>query len=289
MLPLRCPNGVGCSCVVDGPVGARCAGHDKPPATRHGAKDATTDRARIRRWWSRRRWNLGVATGGGVLVLDIDPRHAGDVALDTLEAAHGCLPRGVVACAKSGGSTCGSATTPLAVASRAARGRSGRASTCAEGGLVVAPPPVHASGRTYGWELSSDPEDVALDDAPACPLGASARGAEAGRGRRVGERARGVAVSWPAGELIPTEERNAALYRCACLLRAAGLDAGALLAALLDENQARCVPPLAEDEVEKIAANAARHSPGLSRGFQAQRSRGEHAAELAARFGRRSA
>lgn len=70
-------------------------------------------------------------------------------------------------------------------------------------------------------------------------------------------------------------------------MRAAGLDAGALLAALLDENQARCAPPLAEDEVEKIAANAARHPPGLSRGFQAQRSRGERAAELATRFGRR--
>src|SRR5690606_29130271 len=37
----------------------------------------------------------------------------------------------------------------------------------ADGGYVIAPPSRHASGRTYAWEVSSDPEDVQVAEAPA--------------------------------------------------------------------------------------------------------------------------
>src|SRR5215475_8598523 len=54
---------------------------------------ATTDEATVRRWWQT--WptaDIGIATGGGLLVLDVDPRHHGDASLAELERAHGPLP-----------------------------------------------------------------------------------------------------------------------------------------------------------------------------------------------------
>ena len=53
-----------------------CKVTDKSPHTKHGFKDATTDPARIKRWWSR--WPdalIGVPTGGKFVVVDVDLQH----------------------------------------------------------------------------------------------------------------------------------------------------------------------------------------------------------------------
>lgn len=47
----------------------------------HGVYDATTDVETIGEWWAR--WpaaNIGLAIGGDLVVLDVDPRHGGDLA-----------------------------------------------------------------------------------------------------------------------------------------------------------------------------------------------------------------
>jgi hypothetical protein len=50
-----------------------CRTAGKTPLTKHGFKDATTDEATIREWWKRRPdANIGIATGGGLMVLDVD-------------------------------------------------------------------------------------------------------------------------------------------------------------------------------------------------------------------------
>jgi hypothetical protein len=50
----------------------------KKPATRHGLKDATTDRDTIAAWWDAHpQHNIGLPTGGLFDVVDIDPRHGG--------------------------------------------------------------------------------------------------------------------------------------------------------------------------------------------------------------------
>lgn len=52
-----------------------CIVGDKPPATSHGVKDATTDKAQIKQWWEANpAFNIGIATGNpsGLLVIDID-------------------------------------------------------------------------------------------------------------------------------------------------------------------------------------------------------------------------
>lgn len=66
---------------------------EKPPLTPHGLKDATTDPARIREWWSQ--WpdaNVAIATGPAskLLVVDIDtdPKKSinGFASMETLQA-----------------------------------------------------------------------------------------------------------------------------------------------------------------------------------------------------------
>ena len=82
-----------CGC----PSGLRCrhpAKHPLGSLARNGRNDATIDEAKIRDWWTV--WpnaNISIATGNGLVVVDIDPRHGGDVTLAELEATHGKLPQ----------------------------------------------------------------------------------------------------------------------------------------------------------------------------------------------------
>src|SRR5262249_42561498 len=59
----------------------------------HGFKEATTDEATIRAWWTRFP-NANIATPTGVWcdVVDVDPRNGGDTTLLELERQHGRLP-----------------------------------------------------------------------------------------------------------------------------------------------------------------------------------------------------
>src|SRR5699024_6643936 len=68
----------------------------KTPATPHGCKDATTDPARIAEWWGGSTYNVAIATGNGIVVLDVDADHErgkfGDETLEALEQQYGKLP-----------------------------------------------------------------------------------------------------------------------------------------------------------------------------------------------------
>src|SRR5689334_20283986 len=53
---------------------------DKRPLTKHGFKEATSQEAQIRDWWTKwPRANIGIPTGiaSRLLVVDIDPRNGG--------------------------------------------------------------------------------------------------------------------------------------------------------------------------------------------------------------------
>jgi len=45
---------------------------EKRPAITRGVKDATGDLDRVRQWWSRGAWNIGIATGSRLVVIDCD-------------------------------------------------------------------------------------------------------------------------------------------------------------------------------------------------------------------------
>ena len=116
----------------------------------------------------------------------------------------------------------------------------------ASGGYVVAPPSVGPNGRAYEWIIS--PEEAELADPPEWLMSLLERKRPKGAAPKVEER-------------IPSGQRNIALTRLAGTMRRPGMSETAILAALLEENERRCQPPLPRAEVEKIATSIARYEP----------------------------
>jgi hypothetical protein len=61
----------------------------KHPLTARGKDDATDDPPQVLAWWTRwPRANIGIRPAPGLVVLDVDPRHGGDLALTAITTAH---------------------------------------------------------------------------------------------------------------------------------------------------------------------------------------------------------
>jgi hypothetical protein len=131
----------------------------KHPRTPHGLTDATTDAAQIRAWWSA--WpsaNIGVRTGDGLYVVDVDGDKGGEESFATL----GDLPVTVEASTGNGRHLFFATSKPLT----STKGRLGRGiDTRGQGGYVVAPPSLHLTGRRYAW--IRPPWECALAALPA--------------------------------------------------------------------------------------------------------------------------
>jgi Bifunctional DNA primase/polymerase, N-terminal len=152
--------------------GARCQDAGKHPWTEHGLLNATTNPDIIRRWWAN--WpqaNIGLRTWtrGGIVVLDADDdvaglKEAAAYGVDISTHLHTRTGRGAHYPYRVPDSEmltnktkkCGS--WPLEYCD--ARGR---------GGYIVAPPSVHASGRTYVWQQDQHNASFALDALPTIP------------------------------------------------------------------------------------------------------------------------
>jgi putative DNA primase/helicase len=219
----------------------------KVPLSANGLKDATTELARVDQWWQRS-WpgaNVGIRTGAGLLVLDVDPRDGGDDSLHELEREHGELPRTVQVVTGSGGAhywfKCGE---PI----RNSAGRLGPGIDIrGDGGYVVAPPSRHESGRLYEWE--NDPDETPLAPAPTWLL------------ERLREDKRRNGGAPKNATTIPHGERNAALTRMAGAMRRQGASEAEIVAALRVTNLERCAEPLDDAEVERISASVSRYEP----------------------------
>jgi putative DNA primase/helicase len=230
---------------------------DKLPATAHGCKDATLDADQIRKWWSM--WpdaNIGLATGYGFWVLDIDPdglawAEANDLPA-TIEATTGRGGRHLLYRLPEGATVRNSAGV-------IAPGVDVRGA----GGYIVAAPSLHPSGTRYTWlDCDGDVPDGDPADAPAWLLDMVTRGAQG---------AAGEAFKLP--EVIPEGGRDNTLFSFASSLRAQGFGAAEIRAALGVAN-ARCVPPLTEKDLDRITGSACKYNPGLSPEFAAKRAEG---------------
>lgn len=141
-----------------------CRSPAKHPITPNGVKDATTDTEIINRWNDETEGlaNIGIATGNGLLVLDVDAKSGGPATLAALEDRLGKLPLTPTVQTGGGGRhfyfrypeglSLGNKVSLLPGID--IRG---------EGGYVVAPPSQHASGQRYRWEA---PADTPIADAP---------------------------------------------------------------------------------------------------------------------------
>jgi hypothetical protein len=121
-----------------------------------GLNDATTDRAQIEAWWSK--WpdaNIGIATGHGLTVMDIDGER-GREELIALVARHlGDFPSTLGVRTGNGGHLYFACEGPRSHAKGSLHIRG-------DGGYVIAPPSIHRSGRHYEWanalEIAVSPE-----------------------------------------------------------------------------------------------------------------------------------
>jgi hypothetical protein len=200
-------------------------------------------------WWSQ--WpsaNVGIATGAssGLVVLDIDPGHGGTDGMRELITRHGSPPRTVVVETGGGGRHgyfgCNGkrefkSTTNLA-------GLSG-IDVRGEGGFVVAPPSLHASGELYAFAAGAGVDDTSMADAP----------------RWLAESRRTSASAEPVGDTIPEGQRETALCSLAGTLRRKGLAASEIEASLTAVNESRCSPPIDPMDVARIATSVGRYEP----------------------------
>ena len=233
-----------------------CWPMEKAPATTHGCKDATTDLEQITKWWTGPYlYNIGIATGGGIVVLDVDINDQagkyGDETLDDLEKQYGSLPDTWM-CLTGGGGIhyyFASDDPDLTVGVEFAPGLDFRGA----GGYVIAPPSVHKNGRTYEWEVNHTPANCALAPLPEWLHRLMLQGKT---------KDRPTAHTTEGTEQVQEGRRNDVLFKLASSLRAKGLGQKAITAALIEENRSRCSPPLPDREVETIAKSAGRYEQG---------------------------
>ena len=186
----------------------------------------------------------------GIVVIDVDHRPGIDGDESVLELQHqlGLLPDTVEV--KTGG---GGRHMYFKWPGHSVRSRNPIAEglDCkADGGSAIAPPSIHESGQRYEWEGDSHPDDVEVADLPQ-------RWVRFLTGELESERKK--ATSLP--DVIRKGGRNETLTSLAGTMRRRGAGKEAILAALLEENSARCDPPLEEAEVSRIAASVARYAP----------------------------
>jgi putative DNA primase/helicase len=216
--------------------------------------DASTDEAKIRRWWET--WedaNIGVATGkeSRIFALDVDPRRDGAEALASLEAKHGKLPETRTA-DTGGGGVHYLFKYPDFPVKNSTGGLGPGLDIKGESGSIVVAPSLHMSGNRYRWR-----NDAPVADAPEWFL----------RLLRAEHKSRANG-SAGIGEVIPEGHRNDTLMSLAGTMRRRGMGAEEIEAALLVTNNKRCDPPLAEDEVRKIASSVCRYKPAVEGAFR---------------------
>jgi len=191
--------------------------------------------------------NVGVRTGGGLVVLDIDPRAGGDDVLADLEHEHGELPP-TVTCQTGGGGRHLYFRGPRDLASY---DLAAGVEVKATGRQVVAPPSVHpTTGALYTWQPGRGPGDLPLAELPAW--------VSAGRQGRPERPAATPTSEWVAivRDGLTDGERNTGLARLVGHLLAKDVDVrlAAELAHLVNQ---RARPPLAGREVDAVVRSIA--------------------------------
>jgi len=240
-----------------------CHPTEHRPLVKKGFYAATTDVATIREWWGvRGRWPdaaIALRTGeeAGVFVVDIDPRHGGDIFLDELEAEQGTLPH-TVECQTGGGGRHIYFKWPGKRVKCSTGQIASGIDVKGDGGYVILPPSDHKSGNTYNWLFEHEPGECPIADAPAWLLERIAEGNDAS--------AKQTDENLPAAtDAIPEGHRNNTLMRLGGHLRQVGMDAVEIKAALLARNASKCQPPLDVKEVERIAESVSRYEPDSAR------------------------
>ena len=230
-----------------------CALRGKAPLTEHGFQDASKDPEVIRALWRLHPGaNVGIATGAifGIVVLDVDSRHCGDETLEALQAQYGKLPE-TPTVLTGGGGLHFYFRHPGGVVPNSAGIVGLGIDVRGDGGYVIAPKSIHASGNRYLWEVSSRIDEIPLAEIPQWLLKRMMEASSASGGQ----------PRFAPPPVFEYGTRNEYLFRTARSAHAKfNLNADELLNLLRGINQSCCKPPLDESELAKIAHNAATQS-----------------------------
>ena len=167
VIPLHHPTEDKCSCGRP-----QCASEGKHPRTSHGVKDATSDREQIERWWTR--WpnaNIGIATGMGIVVLDLD----GETGREWLEENSERVPKTLRVTTGNGIHLYFQTPDGEPIGNRKITGgERGEVLLKGNGGYVVAPPSDHPSGVKYAFddpdaEVATIPSWILDENGPLGP------------------------------------------------------------------------------------------------------------------------
>jgi len=209
----------------------------------HGHLDATTNKNRIRRWWARYPdANIGIAcdSQNGPIVVDVD----GPTGMAFIESLS--LPVTAEATSRRrdrkhlyfhpNGTAYRRMIKPIPGIALDILG---------DGGYVVAPPSIHPdTGKTYRWLNDNDTVEFpqALKEVLQKNTKKKQRAA-------------------PLPKVLTEGQRDDLLTSLAGSMRRRGASHDAILAALREENDQRCNPPLPDRDLKKIAKSIAKKSP----------------------------
>jgi hypothetical protein len=259
--------------------GKDCRTPGKHPVRRKWQRQKTTDRARITKMFEgTTHLNYGILTGAcsGLVVLDIDPRHDGDCTLAELEKRYGVLPKTPTARTGGGGRHLFFRHPGGKVKnSEGDRGLGRGVDVRGDGGYVVGPGSLHASGGRYSWEWSACPDDVPLAELPEAWVrllrSSKTDSPIAPRSHLPAPRASAQKPNPPTVTTdpfhllhilngVPEGYRHRSIFVMCCSLRRerarpALIEALALLAA------SNCAPPLPNDEAQAIAHDVVQRYP----------------------------
>ncbi len=232
-----------CSCGKQG-----CGSPGKHPRNYNGLKGATTDETQIVKWW--KKWpdaNIGIRTGKGLFVLDVD-EDEGEDSIRELEEKYWKLPE-TWECLTGRGRHIylQSPTDKYIKSSRSLIGN--KLDVRCEGGYVVAPPSRHYFGNRYEWECTCHPEDILMVEAPEWLIRLACT--------RKKSKGRWGSTFKP---VLQVGERNETLFKEACHLRDLGLSRERVEHYTHLRNRCDCQPPLKDTEVETILRQAYRYS-----------------------------
>ncbi len=241
-----------CSCRQ----GALCQAKGKHPRIKSWGDEATTDPDKIKEWWGKTpSANIGIPMGekSGLVTLDVDTRHKGDESLALLMDEYELLPDTITATTGGGGKHYIFKYTEELCLKNVVGFRDGL-DIRTQGGMIVAAPSTHSSGRQYAWDTGKSPFEMQAADMPTWLVEEI---------RKVGTKmvAKKKAADSQPRKKISEGGRNNHLTSLAGALRRKGIGEDGIIATLRAENRDRLSPPLDDETVVAIAKSITRYQP----------------------------
>lgn len=264
VMPVYEPKAKGCSCKQ----GENCQQAGKHPRISEWQKVATTDKAQIKIWFQK--WqsaNIGIATGKGLIVLDVDGNKGGNESFKEL-IKDSEFPETLTAQTGNGYHLFFQFIENLTIKNSV--GELGQGLDIrGENGFVVASPSLHRNGKRYSW----------MNETKPCPLPEHLKdkliefenqrtnqNIKSTDSTQVitkdiskSSKKKTTFLIFEQGQKGENNGRSGTLCKIGCSMRGKGAILSEISDTLHEVNMRRCVPPMDNWEVEKIAQSVMRY------------------------------